>query len=57
MAEPNHPRVLAELRRRIVLNLITPGAVLTELGVAHDLACSQAAVREALLVLAGELEY
>ena len=54
MAEPNQSRVLAELRRRIVLNLITPGAMLTELGVAQDLACSQAAVREALLVLAGE---
>ena len=45
MAEPTQSRVVAELRRRIVLNLLTPGAVLTELGVAQDLACSQAAVR------------
>jgi DNA-binding GntR family transcriptional regulator len=42
------------LRRRIVLNELSPGSVLTELGLAADLACSQAAVREALLRLEGE---
>jgi DNA-binding GntR family transcriptional regulator len=45
---------LAELRRRIVMNELPPGAVLTELGLAADLSCSQAAVREALLRLDGE---
>jgi DNA-binding GntR family transcriptional regulator len=37
-----------------VLNELPPGSVLTELGLAADLACSQAAVREALLRLEGE---
>ena len=46
--------VLATLRRRIMLNDLTPGSVLTELGLATDLACSQAAIREALLRLEGE---
>jgi len=46
--------VLSELRRRIVMNEFVPGAVLTELGLAAELACSQAAVREALLRLEGE---
>jgi DNA-binding GntR family transcriptional regulator len=46
--------VLATLRRRIMLNDLTPGAVLTELGLATDLACSQSAIREALLRLDGE---
>jgi len=42
------------LRRRIMLNELTPGSVLTELGLAAELACSQSAVREALLRLEGE---
>ncbi len=46
--------VLGNLRRRIVLNELAPGAVLTELRLAEDLGCSQAAVREALLRLDGE---
>jgi DNA-binding GntR family transcriptional regulator len=54
VAEGRARQVLAELRRRIVLNEITPGAGLTELGLAADLGCSQAAVREALLRLEGE---
>jgi DNA-binding GntR family transcriptional regulator len=45
---------LRDLRRRIVLNEIQPSAVLTELGLAETLGCSQAAVREALLRLEGE---
>jgi len=45
---------VSELRRRIVMNELPPGAVLTELGIATDLGCSQAAVREALLRLDGE---
>jgi DNA-binding GntR family transcriptional regulator len=54
MPEPRAPRVLAELRRRIVMNELTPGAVVTELGLAAELACSQSSVREALLRLEGE---
>jgi DNA-binding GntR family transcriptional regulator len=46
--------VLSRLRRRIMLNDLTPGMVLTELGLATELACSQAAIREALLRLEGE---
>jgi len=46
--------VLGTLRRRIMLNDLSPGAVLTELGLAVDLACSQSAIREALLRLEGE---
>jgi DNA-binding GntR family transcriptional regulator len=46
--------VLSELRRRIVLNEVAPGTVLTELGLAGEFGCSQAAVREALLRLEGE---
>ncbi|MDA8049531.1 MAG: GntR family transcriptional regulator [Rhodospirillales bacterium] len=46
--------VLGTLRRRIVLNELAPGALLTELALAVDLGCSQAAVREALLRLDGE---
>ncbi len=42
------------LRRRIVLNEIAPGTVLTELALATELASSQGAVREALLRLDGE---
>ena len=48
------PAVLGALRRRIVLNQLAPGAVLTELALAQDLRCSQSAVREALLRLDGE---
>jgi GntR family transcriptional regulator, rspAB operon transcriptional repressor len=47
-------RVLADLRRRIVMNELTPGAVLTELRLAADLQCGQSSVREALLRLEGE---
>ena len=46
--------VLATLRRRIMLNDLHPGSVLTELGLATELACSQSAIREALLRLEGE---
>ena len=46
--------VVTEVRRRIMLNELAPGAVLTELGLAAELACSQAAMREALLRLEGE---
>lgn len=46
--------VLSTLRRRIMLNDQTPGSLLTELGLAAELACSQSAVREALLRLEGE---
>jgi DNA-binding GntR family transcriptional regulator len=48
------PNIASELRRRIVLNELQPGTVLTELGLAAELGCSQAAVREALLRLDGE---
>ena len=54
MAEGPAARAASELRRRIVLNDLPPGSVLTELGLAADIACSQAAVREALLRLEGE---
>lgn len=37
-----------------MMNDLRPGSVLTELGLATELACSQAAVREALLRLEGE---
>lgn len=43
-----------ELRRRIVLNELQPGSVLTELSLAADLGSSQASIREALLRLEGE---
>lgn len=52
--KPPGRTVLSELRRRIVLNETAPGTVLTELGLATELACSQAAVREALLRLDAE---
>ncbi len=42
------------MRRRIVLNELQPGAVLTELSLAADLGSSQASIREALLRLEGE---
>jgi DNA-binding GntR family transcriptional regulator len=47
-------QLLSELRRRIVLNELAPGSVLTELGIAAELGRSQSAVREALLRLEGE---
>ena len=34
-----------------MLNELKPGAVLTELGLAHEIGCSQGTVREALLRL------
>ena len=54
MAEGPAARATAEVRRRIVMNDLPPGSVLTELGLAADLACSPAAIREALLRLEGE---
>jgi GntR family transcriptional regulator, rspAB operon transcriptional repressor len=39
------------LKRQIVLNELAPGGVLTELGLAASLGCSQGTVREALLRL------
>jgi DNA-binding GntR family transcriptional regulator len=54
MAAGRTSQALSELRRRIVLNELPPGTLLTELGLAAELACSQAAVREALLRLEGE---
>ena len=46
--------VTSGLRRRIVLNEIAPGTLLTELQLASEHGCSQAVVREALLRLEGE---
>ncbi len=46
--------ILQTLRRRIVLNDLRPGTVLTELALATELCSSQGAVREALLRLEGE---
>lgn len=43
--------VYAAVKRRIVLNELRPGVVITELGLAADLACSQGPVREALMRL------
>lgn len=43
--------ICAAVRRRIVLNELQPGVVLTELGLAADLSCSQGPVREALMRL------
>ena len=43
--------IYAAVRRRIVLNELQPGVVLTELGLAADLSCSQGPVREALMRL------
>jgi DNA-binding GntR family transcriptional regulator len=50
---PVRPRdaIYAALKRRIVQNELRPGVVLTELGVAADLGCSQGPVREALMRL------
>jgi DNA-binding GntR family transcriptional regulator len=46
--------ILGELRRRIVLNELPPGSVLTELALAAELQSSQSSIREALLRLEGE---
>jgi DNA-binding GntR family transcriptional regulator len=54
MPRPDGPALLSRLRRRIVLNEFAPGHVLTELGIAAEIGCSQSAVREALLRLEGE---
>ncbi|MHB2170125.1 GntR family transcriptional regulator [Alsobacter sp. R-9] len=43
--------IYATLKRRILLNELEPETVLTELGVAQELGCSQGTVREALLRL------
>ncbi|MDR3476237.1 MAG: GntR family transcriptional regulator [Devosia sp.] len=43
--------IYATVKRRIVLNELRPGVVLTELGLAADLDCSQGPVREALMRL------
>lgn len=43
--------IYTTLKRRIVLNELRPGLVLTELAVASDLGCSQGPVREALMRL------
>lgn len=51
---PRSQSILGELRRRIVLNELQPGAVLTELALAAELNSSQASIREALLRLEGE---
>jgi DNA-binding GntR family transcriptional regulator len=39
------------VKRRIILNELTPETVLTELGLAHQIGCSQGPIREALLRL------
>jgi DNA-binding GntR family transcriptional regulator len=43
--------VYGHVKRRIMLNEIKPETVLTELGIAHEVGCSQGTVREALLRL------
>jgi DNA-binding GntR family transcriptional regulator len=43
--------IYAAVKRRIVLNELRPGVVLTELALAADLGCSQGPVREALMRL------
>jgi DNA-binding GntR family transcriptional regulator len=43
--------IYAAVKRRIVLNTLRPGVVLTELGLAADLGCSPGPVREALMRL------
>lgn len=43
--------IYATVKRRIVLNELRPGVVLTELGLAGELGCSQTPVREALMRL------
>lgn len=39
------------VKRRIILNELTPETMLTELGLAHEIGCSQGPIREALLRL------
>lgn len=43
--------VYSAVKRRIMLNDLQPEAVVTELGLAHEIGCSQGTVREALLRL------
>lgn len=43
--------IYSSVKRRIVLNELRPGVVLTELGLAGELGCSQGPVREALMRL------
>ena len=43
--------VYGDVKRRIMLNELQPEAVLTELGLAREIGCSQGVVREALLRL------
>ncbi|MFN3687142.1 GntR family transcriptional regulator [Salinarimonas sp.] len=43
--------IYATVKRRIILNELRPGVLLTELGLASELGCSQGPVREALLRL------
>lgn len=43
--------VYASVKRRIMLNELKPEAVLTELGLAGEIGCSQGTIREALLRL------
>ncbi|WP_072346049.1 GntR family transcriptional regulator [Devosia enhydra] len=43
--------IYASVKRRIVLNELRPGMVLTELALASELGCSQGPVREALMRL------
>jgi DNA-binding GntR family transcriptional regulator len=43
--------VYARVKRRIMLNELKPEAVLTELGLAHEIGCGQGTIREALLRL------
>ena len=47
------PRALVyeTVKRRIMMNEIEPGSVLTELGLAREIGCSQGTIREALLRL------
>ncbi|MFO1151892.1 MAG: GntR family transcriptional regulator [Alsobacter sp.] len=43
--------VYGHVKRRIMLNDLKPETALTELGIAHEIGCSQGTVREALLRL------
>src|SRR3954463_648774 len=43
--------VYETVKRRIMMNELKPGSVLTELGLAKEIGCSQGTVREALLRL------
>ena len=59
MMNPNKlPRpsdlVYGMIKKRIMVNALQPGDVLTELGQAHEIGCSQGTVREALLRLQEE---